>query len=90
MKPGPKARARRQHARDARRAAGKSMTRTRWDRAGWSSLSGAVLGDQPRTRRIPAYEIQKMRSARSDPGMDAAFAAYTGGRGRAARQAGLG
>lgn len=61
MKPGPKARARRQQTRDARRTAQKRMTVTRRDRASWSSLSGAVLGDRERTRRVPAYEIRKLR-----------------------------
>jgi hypothetical protein len=91
MRPGPNRRAKRQQKYDAHRRAVKSVSGTARDRASWSSLSGAVLGSQARTRRIPAYEIRKARGGpAAEPQLVKAWRAYTGKSGRTARQAGLG
>lgn len=53
---GPGVRAKRQQARDARRRAAKPLTVAAIARSvATNSLSGAVLGGQPRTARVPAY-----------------------------------
>lgn len=67
MKPGPKARAKRQKKRDARNRAAKTIGQTLKDRAEWSSLSGKALAGRPRTRRVPAYEIRIRRTVATAP-----------------------
>jgi hypothetical protein len=91
VKPGPALRAKRQQTRDGRRRAVKSLSGTARDRASWSSLSGAVLGNQARTRRVPVYEIRRLGvRGQAEPQLVKAWRAYSGGKGRTARRAGLG
>jgi hypothetical protein len=78
MKPGPGLRAKRQQTRDARRRAAKSTSRTMLDRASWSSLSGAVLDDRARVRRIPAREIEAARVRPQPPALIEAWQQYRG------------
>lgn len=81
MSHGPKARAKRQAARDARRTPRKPITSARIGRIlETSSLSGASLGGRERNRRVPAYEIQRARSGGQAPAfVQQWMSAYSGG-----------